>query len=123
MINFGCEKASGDYFIILNNDTEIISPDWIESLLSQAQRNEIGAVGCMLLYPDNTIQHAGVVLGVGGIANHFMLGEFSESTKHYCYLKLTNNVSAVTGACFMIARKNSRESAVLMRILPFPTMI
>ncbi|TGN08042.1 glycosyltransferase family 2 protein [Leptospira ilyithenensis] len=109
LINYGCENASGEYLIILNNDTEIISPDWVESLLSQAQREKTGAVGCMLLYSDETIQHAGVILGVGGIANHSMLGEYCESTKHYCYLKLTNNVSAVTGACFMISKKKFKK--------------
>jgi glycosyltransferase involved in cell wall biosynthesis len=102
LINFGRENANGDYLILLNNDTEIVTPDWIEAMLGQAQRNEIGAVGAKLTYADKTIQHAGVLLGVGGIANHAMLGEYYESNKHYCYLKVTNNVSAVTGACFMV---------------------
>jgi GT2 family glycosyltransferase len=102
LINYGREKATGNFLILLNNDTEIISEDWIESLLNQAQRSEIGAVGCKLIFLNKTIQHAGVLLGVGGIANHAMLGEYKDTNKHFCYLKLTNNVSAVTGACLMV---------------------
>ena len=61
--NQAVEQSLGDYLLFLNNDTEVISADWIEAMLEQAQRKSIGAVGALLLYPDNTVQHAGIVLG------------------------------------------------------------
>ncbi len=104
LIQFGREKARGDYLLLLNNDTEIISPNWIESMLGHAQLPEIGAVGCRLIYKDKSIQHAGVFLGVAGIANHLLQGEYYNSNRHFCYLKVMNNVSAITGACLMVAK-------------------
>ena len=68
--NFGVSQAKGDYLLFLNNDTEIITPDWIEAMVEQTQRESIGTVGAKLLYPDGTIQHAGVVIGLGGVAGH-----------------------------------------------------
>jgi glycosyltransferase involved in cell wall biosynthesis len=68
--NFAVKQAKGKYLLFLNNDTEVVTPDWIEAMTEQAQRPSIGAVGALLLYPDNTIQHAGVVAGIGGVANH-----------------------------------------------------
>ena len=63
--NFGAKEATGDYLLLLNNDTEVITLNWLEELLMYAQRDDVGAVGCMLYYPDYTIQHAGIVLGMG----------------------------------------------------------
>lgn len=103
--NFAASKARGDIFIFLNNDTEIISPDWIESMLEHAQRQEIGAVGAKLLYPNNTIQHAGVILGIGGVANHAFY-KLSESDPGYFGLHLLiRNYSALTAACLMIRKE------------------
>lgn len=68
--NFGYTFAKGDYILLLNNDTEVISSDWIQEMLMYAQRSDVGAVGAKLYYPDGTIQHGGVVLGVGGVAAH-----------------------------------------------------
>jgi len=73
--NFGAEKSRGEYLLFLNNDTEIITPDWIEGMMENEQRKEIGAVGCKLLYPDGRIQHAGVILGIkGGITKYGIAG-------------------------------------------------
>jgi len=62
--NFASIRAAGEYLVLLNNDTEVIEPDWLQNMLEQAQRPEVGAVGAKLLYPDDTIQHAGVVVGI-----------------------------------------------------------
>lgn len=98
------EAATGDYLLLLNNDTEVISPDWIEEMLMYAQRPDVGAVGAMLYYPDDTIQHAGVVLGLGGAAGH-AFNRIRRGNKGYmgrlCYAQ---NYSAVTGACLLIRR-------------------
>ena len=103
--NYGLQFAKGEYVLLLNNDVEIISPDWLEQMLMFAQRKDIGAVGAMLYYPDDTIQHAGVVLGIGGVAGHshkyFKRGEYGYASR----LQITQNYSAVTAACVMIPRK------------------
>jgi O-antigen biosynthesis protein len=103
--NYAVTKADGDYLLFLNNDTEVINEDWIEAMVEQAQRPSIGAVGSLLLYPDKTIQHAGVILGIGSVAGHshkllpvIMPGYISQAIS-------TNNYSAVTGACLMCRRE------------------
>lgn len=102
--NFGIKFVKGDYFIFLNNDTEIISPNWIEEMLMFAQRSDVGAVGAKLYYEDDTIQHAGVVIGILGLAGHV----YRHLPKHvvgYCFRPmLVQNLSAVTAACFMTSR-------------------
>ncbi len=107
--NYAVNQAKGDYLLFLNNDTEVISPDWIDAMVEQAQRASIGAVGSLLLYSDNTIQHAGVILGVGGIANHSHRGFSSVDPGYFSYIKCLNNVSAVTGACLMCRREVFEE--------------
>ena len=103
--NFGAQHAAGDYLLLLNNDIEIITPDWIEQMLMFAQRPDIGAVGAMLYYPDDTIQHAGVILGIGGVAGHshkyFARGEYGYASR----LAIAQNLSGVTAACVLIPRK------------------
>ncbi|MEY2858179.1 MAG: hypothetical protein RLZZ74_2491, partial [Cyanobacteriota bacterium] len=102
--NYGVTQAKGDYLLFLNNDTEIISADWMEAMVEQAQRESIGAVGGLLLYPDDTVQHAGVVLGLHDVAGHghqnFAVGEAG----YISQLVSTNNYSAVTAACLMCRR-------------------
>ena len=103
--NYAAEKAaSGEYLLLLNNDMTVISPGWIEEMLMYAQRSDVGAVGAMLYYPDDTIQHAGVILGMGGVAAH-AFNVFRRGSVGYmgrlCYAQ---NLSAVTGACMMIRR-------------------
>ena len=100
--NFAVNHAKGAYLIFLNNDIEIISPKWIEEMLMFAQREDVGAVGMMLYYPDNTVQHAGVILGIGGVAGHshkyFNRGESGYMSR----MTLVQNLSAVTAAAMMV---------------------
>lgn len=103
--NYAVNKAGGDYLLFLNNDTEVITPDWIDAMVEQVQRSSIGAVGAMLLYPDNTIQHAGVILGIGGLAAHGHHHFPGDSMGYSGQVINTNNVSAVTGACLMCRRQ------------------
>lgn len=104
--NLGAESATGDYIVLLNNDTEVITRSWMEELLMYAQRSDVGAVGCMLYYPDYTIQHAGVVLGLGAhrTAGHSHYGMAKENLGYMGRLCYAQNVSAVTGACLMVKR-------------------
>jgi O-antigen biosynthesis protein len=103
--NYAVRQAQGDYLLFLNNDTEVISEDWIEALVEQVQRPTIGAVGGLLLYPDQTIQHAGVVLGLGGVAGHSHK-HFSEHHPGYCrQIVSVNNYSAITAACLICRRE------------------
>ncbi len=104
--NVGIAAAKGDVYVFLNNDTVIISPDWLERLCEQALRPDIGVVGPQLRYEDGTLQHAGVVLGMGGFADHVYKGAAAAHT----YLPfvspvLNRNVLAVTGACMAIAKE------------------
>lgn len=102
--NYGVENSNGDYVILLNNDTEVISPDWIEEMLSNCQRVDVGVVGVKLLYPNNTIQHAGIILGLGGIAGHIFVGADKEEICYGAKAIIQQNYSAVTGACLMIKK-------------------
>ena len=110
--NFGAENASGDYIVFLNNHTAVISPSWIEEMLMYAQRNDVGAVGAKLYCQDKTIQHAGIILGLGekGIAGrcHYRLPK--ENLGYMGKLFYAQNFSAVTSECIMI-KKSSFESA------------
>ena len=102
--NFAVEQSNSPYLLFLNNDTEVIDGDWITAMLEQAQRESIGAVGVTLLYPDDTIQHAGVVLGIGGVAGHSHKTFPHGSGGYVAQLKTINNYSAVTAACLMCRR-------------------
>ena len=103
--NFGAQFARGQYLLLLNNDTEVITPDWIERMLMFAQRPDVGAVGCMLYYPDDTVQHAGVILGIGGVAGHAHK-YFRRGEPGFMYrMSVAQNLSAVTAACMLIPRQ------------------
>jgi len=102
LCNFGVAQAKGEYIVLLNNDIEIISPDWIQGLLEHAQRDEIGAVGGKLLFPDGTIQHAGVVAGMVGAAGHPHKFFPDNHIGYHGRLCMVQNVSAVTGAMMMM---------------------
>ena len=104
--NFGAGFAKGDYLVLLNNDTEVITRNWLEELLMYAQREDVGAVGCMLYYPDYTIQHAGIVLGMGAhrTAGHSHYKMAKENLGYMGRLCYAQNVSAVTGACLMVRK-------------------
>lgn len=103
--NYAVGYSNGEVLLFLNNDTEIISEDWIERMLEHAQRKEVGAVGAKLYYPDNTIQHAGVILGIGGVAGHLHKYSSRESFGHVGRLKVVQNLSAVTAACLMMRKE------------------
>ncbi|OIP72566.1 MAG: hypothetical protein AUK43_02820 [Oscillatoriales cyanobacterium CG2_30_40_61] len=103
--NYGVSQATGDYLLFLNNDTEVINPDWMKAMVEQVQRPQIGAVGALLLFPDNTIQHAGVVMGLGGVAGHGYYAMSSDIPGYFGNVIGFNNVSAVTGACLMCRRE------------------
>ena len=103
--NFAAEQASGELLCFLNNDVEIIDDDWLALLVRQAMKDDIGAVGGRLLYPDRTIQHAGVVTGVGGGAAHAHRYEREEETGYFLRHRLPQRVSAVTAACLVVAKR------------------
>jgi GT2 family glycosyltransferase len=102
--NFAVTHASGEYLLFLNNDTEAKSDGFVRAMVEQAQRPSIGAVGALLLYPDDTVQHAGVVMGLGGVAGHSHKHFPLDSNGYSNMLKAINNYSAVTGACLMMRR-------------------
>ena len=113
IINFGVKNATGDYIMQLNNDTELITPNWIESLLGYAQRKDVGAVGVKLYYPDNTIQHAGVIIGMCGIAGHIFKGLHKDCRGYFARDSFVQNLSAVTAAC-IFSRKEIYEEVGYM---------
>jgi GT2 family glycosyltransferase len=102
--NLGAKQSRGEYLILLNNDTEVVTPDWIEILMFHLELPNVAAVGPLLTYPDNTVQHAGVVLGFRGTADHVMRGLPKDSDGYAGSLSCTREVSAVTAACMMIRR-------------------
>jgi len=102
--NHAATHARGRYLLFLNNDTEAITPDWIAAMVEQAQRPSIGAVGAKLLYADDTVQHAGVVVGLGGVAGHSHKYYPASAPGYFYMLQTVNNYSAVTGACLMVRR-------------------
>ncbi|MEI6124440.1 MAG: glycosyltransferase family 2 protein [Bacteroidota bacterium] len=102
LINLGRKHATGEFLLLLNNDTEVISPDWLEALMEQTQRKEIGVAGAKLLYDNDTIQHAGVIVGLGGAAGHVLVGEDRDGPGYFNYVNMLNQYSALTGACFMV---------------------
>ncbi|MFC1856105.1 glycosyltransferase, partial [Thermodesulfobacteriota bacterium] len=107
--NFAVEKATGKYILLLNNDTKAISDDFIVTLKEHAERAEVGAVGAKLLYDNMTNQHAGIVLGVGGIANHSLLGYHNDDNSYFGLANIQRNLSAVTGACLMLKKSVFEE--------------
>lgn len=107
--NYGAQYAEGEYLLLLNNDVEIITEEWIEEMLMFAQREDVGAVGVKLFYPDDTLQHAGVYLGVGGVAGHCMKGISKGDPGYFGRASIAQNVSCVTAACMMIPAKVFRE--------------
>lgn len=107
--NFGAKHAKGDYFLLLNNDTEIINDDCIEEMLGFCMRSEVGIVGCRLLYEDDTIQHAGVIIGYGGLAGHAFAGAASNDPGYFGRIICAQDLSAVTAACLMTRREVFEE--------------
>lgn len=102
--NFAVPYARGEYLVLLNNDTEVISENWLEEMLGICQRDTVGAVGAKLYYPDGTIQHAGVVLGLCGVASHLFVGSGGDKDGYAGRLVSVQDFSAVTAACMMTKR-------------------
>lgn len=106
MVNLGAKQAKGEYFLLLNNDTQIISPsNWLEEMVGYVRRKAIGGVGCKLLYPDNTLQHAGIICGLGGVANHSHKFYPVTSPGYIGRLNIVSNYAGSTAACLMVRRE------------------
>ena len=104
--NLGVANAKGEYILLLNNDVQVITVNWLEEMLMYAQRSDVGAVGAKLYYANKTIQHAGVVIGLGAhrTAGHTHYGQSRENLGYMGRLCYAQDVSAVTGACLMVKR-------------------
>lgn len=109
MNNIAVIEAKGSLICFLNNDTTIIEDDWLSEMVSHACRPEIGCVGAKLLYPDGTIQHAGVILGLKGYASHAHKGFAANDSGYFNRLEVAHNVSAVTAACMVVKKKIFQE--------------
>lgn len=103
--NFGFQYAKGDYVICLNNDITVITPSWIEEMLGYCQRPGTGIVGVRLYFPDDTIQHAGIIVGMGGCAGSLFVGMNRKRTGYMHKAALVQDLSAVTAACMMVKRE------------------
>lgn len=102
--NFAAATATGSYLCLLNNDTEVIDPAWLREMVAQAVRPDVGAVGARLLYPDRSVQHAGVVIGMGGAAGHAHRGLEPEDPGYFAQAHVARTATAVTAACLVVAR-------------------
>lgn len=108
--NYGVRHANGEYLLFLNNDVTVITPGWIKELLGVCQRPEVGAAGVKLIYLDNTIQHAGCVIGLGGIAGHMFVDMPANRTGYLHKASILQDMSAVTAACMMMKRTAFEEA-------------
>ena len=107
--NAAVKVAKGEFVLLLNNDIEIITPTWLTELVSHAARRGVGAVGARLWYPNDTLQHGGVILGIGGVAGHSHKYLARYSNGYFCRAKLTQTLSAVTAACLLIRKSIYEE--------------
>jgi GT2 family glycosyltransferase len=105
LVNAGVAETDGDLVLFLNNDTEVLDGAWLEQMAGYAQRAEIGAVGCVLLYPNRTVQHGGVVLMAGAVAGHSHAGQPTNEPGYFGRLLAQSNYAAVTAACMMVRRE------------------
>lgn len=102
--NLAAAEASGEVLVLLNNDISVTDANWLDALVAHAVRPNVGAVGARLLFPDGTVQHAGVAVGVGGVAGHIGYGQPGDTGGYYKHLKTARNVTAVTAACLAIRK-------------------
>ena len=108
--NFAVQKAKGDYLLLLNNDTWLKRGESIREMLGYCMREDVGVVGAKLLYPDDTVQHAGVIVGLGGVAGHAFLGAGKNDPGYFCRIMCAQNYSAVTAACMMVKKSVYNEA-------------
>jgi GT2 family glycosyltransferase len=104
LINLGASQARGEFLMTLNNDIEAFEPDWLNELVSQGSRPGVGLVGCLLLYPDHSVQHAGVIVGLSGVAGHMYADAAPDDPGYAGRARVTQDLSAVTGACQLMRR-------------------
>ncbi|MBW0167218.1 MAG: glycosyltransferase family 2 protein [Vulcanococcus sp.] len=104
--NRAVEQATGEFICLMNNDIEVIQPDWLIQMLAYGQRPGVGAVGARLFYPDRSIQHGGVLLGIGGVAGHAHHGLAQDAFGYYCRAQLAQEMSAVTAACLLVRKSH-----------------
>ncbi len=102
--NRGAEHSRSDYICFLNNDTVVITPDWLEDMVGYASQSGVGCVGAKLYYANGAVQHAGIVLGLGGVSGHVFLNRSRDETGYFGRLLVASNYSAVTGACLLVRR-------------------
>ncbi|WP_051308926.1 glycosyltransferase family 2 protein [Desulfogranum japonicum] len=107
--NFAVRETKEEFLVFLNNDTEILSPEWLEEMLGYAQRQDVGAVGSLLYYPNNTVQHGGIIMGIGGVAGHSHKYFHRREYGYFGRLKIVQNLSGVTAACLMMRRSVFEE--------------
>jgi len=111
--NYAVRKTDGPILCLMNNDVEVIDPHWLLEMVSHAQRPEIGAVGCELLYPNKTIQHGGIITGIFGAISHSHRYFPVDSYGYFNRLQTTQNLSAITGACLVVRRELYEKSGGL----------
>lgn len=111
--NFGFQSAKGEYILLLNNDTEVLTRDWMDEMLGYCMRSDVGAVGAKLLYPDDTIQHGGIVIGLGGVAANVFCNLGREDFGFNSRLLVAQDYSAVTAACLLTKRSVFEEVGML----------
>ena len=107
--NLAVREAKGEIIILLNNDIEVITPEWLSLMVGYAIQPHVGAVGAKLLYPDDTIQHGGVVLGMGGVAGHIFLNEERDANFMFGRTRVPYDIGAVTAACLCVEKKKYEE--------------
>ena len=104
LINLGASHARGEILMTLNNDIEAFEPEWLNEMVSQALRPGVGLVGCLLLYPDRSVQHAGVIIGLSGVAGHMYADAAPDDPGYAGRIHVTQDLSAVTGACHVMRK-------------------
>jgi glycosyltransferase involved in cell wall biosynthesis len=107
--NYAASQANGEYILFLNNDTKVISEEWLSAMLEHAQRKEVGLVGCLLLYPNSKIQHAGVIIGSGSLGRHSHRYLPASRPGYYLRPHLVQNLSAATAACVLLRKEVFQE--------------
>lgn len=107
--NYGAKYANGEYYLLMNNDVELIEADSLKEMVGYCQRRDVGVVGCRLLYSDGTIQHAGVVIGMTGVAGHVFKGQASEGDTYFNHAMVAQDYSAVTAAVMMVKKSIYEE--------------
>ncbi|MBM6840539.1 glycosyltransferase [[Clostridium] spiroforme] len=111
--NLAIKQSDAEIIVLLNNDTEIITPEWLTMMVGYAKQKHIGAVGAKLLYPDYTVQHGGVIIGLGGVASHAYIGEKRDFLGMFGRLRVPYNYAAVTAACLAIDKSKLLEVSCL----------